>query len=69
MQQVVPWFDSCWTMIRRFVVRGVLVDREQFLQVLKPTGGMSCHSLLLLQLLGSVLTGSTTTPTLLLYYA
>ena len=36
--KVVPWFDSLWTMLYRFITRGVLVDRDQFLQVLEPTG-------------------------------
>jgi len=36
--QVVPWFDCFSVMAQRFVTEGVLVDRDQFLAVLEPTG-------------------------------
>ena len=38
---IVKYFDSYWTMLSRFVRRGIMVDREQFLRVLAPTGYVS----------------------------
>ena len=35
---VVPWFDMPHVMLRRMIRDGVLVDREQFLEVLYSTG-------------------------------